>query len=484
MFDDVSSFSGDEHVDVNDMQYNSRPPPITLSAQHVDPAARGVPASVAGPTGRIDRYDGTNDLELKSESESEHRAESGGVGEEKAGPLTVVVRADASSPSIETAGSAAQPTPATALKPPAECAGIEAAVSPPRIVTDGVSARDDLRHNHSPSAARSTAKGRSGAASPAALPADASPARNGEREEVGAAASRTLGKRGERQSAGSRAGEFDDDEMQDQFSPSSMNRGTAVRPEYFRSGNSARASAPTNLLQEPRKADADCSLASYIFPRLDPSLAYHPGSRAAATSTKGDGVMPPNVVERGCAYLMVADIRVSSYLCMLFLSLVLLIASIPTSQLDVGEKACLTYWGYKEDCDGAAYKLRRAFYPCTSVRDNLGAGAAFSIITLFVYLANLAAVAVVVCCFREASHNVFSRSRIVVGSLGCVGVVTQLISWVVVTVIHKARPCSMMGLVYGVGFGLNLTSWVLNLLGVAALFAIPSSLANRHQHCR
>nr|ACS87875.1 a-amastin [Angomonas deanei] len=220
----------------------------------------------------------------------------------------------------------------------------------------------------------------------------------------------------------------------------------------------------------------------YVFPRLDPALADYQGSRTAVGAAKRGKEFPPNACERSLSYLMVTDLRMAVYLGVLFLSIVFVIVSIPTSQLDMTGKSCFTYWGFKSDCDSATYTYTRPLYPCSNIRSRLGAGAAFSIITLVLYIINFTAVVIVICCLKSAPHKISLTSRIVVGVLGFFIVVTQLISWAVVAGIHSSHYCLEKGvLAFGVGFGLNLTSWIMNLLGIVLVTAIPSDFVNRHQ---
>ena len=226
----------------------------------------------------------------------------------------------------------------------------------------------------------------------------------------------------------------------------------------------------------------DFPFSTYVFPRLDPALADYQGSRTAVGAAKRGEEFPPNACERTLAYLMVTDIRLAVYIGVLFLSIVFVIVSIPTSQLDLVGKSCITYWGYKDNCDTATYTYTRPLYECEATRSRLGAGAAFSIITLVVYVVNFTAAIIVVCCLKESPHKVSLTSRVVVGSLGVVTIVMQLISWAVIASIHSSHYCLDKGvLAFGVGFGLNLASWVLNVLGVVLLLAVPLQLVDCRQ---
>ncbi|KPI88838.1 amastin-like protein [Leptomonas seymouri] len=262
-------------------------------------------------------------------------------------------------------------------------------------------------------------------------------------------------------------------------------RTSAVQLEFSQEVPYKDHTLHTALLDPQRSDDEseveDFPFASYIFPRLDPALLDYEDSRTAVRGARGEDC-PPNACELTLAYLMVADIRMAIYLAILFLCLFFTIVSIPTSQLDLSWSQCYTYWGFKDDCNTVIYSILRPMLKCDPIRRHLGAGAAFSIITLTLYMVNFTAATVAVFCLKHSPHKISRRSRVVVASIGAVTVVTQLISWAVIASIQSSQFCVFDDtLVYGVGFGLNLTSWVLNVVGVIVVLAVPSKAVNRCQ---
>lgn len=279
------------------------------------------------------------------------------------------------------------------------------------------------------------------------------------------------------------------DTMHSPYSTSSRRKKTAQQLEFSREEPHDEQTDCTGLLHRQQTTDdddesevEDFPFSTYVFPRLDPALADYHGSRTAVGAAKRGEECPPNACERSLAYLMVTDIRMAVYLGVLFLATVFEVVSIPTSQLDMVGKACYTYWGFKSDCDSATYTYSRTLIPSSATRSRLGAGAAFSIITLVLYVVNFTATLVAICCVKEAPHKISLTSRVVVATLGFITVVMQLISWAVIAGIHSSHYDLDKGvLAFGVGFGLNLTSWILNFLGALLVVAVPSRLVNRHQ---
>jgi hypothetical protein len=271
------------------------------------------------------------------------------------------------------------------------------------------------------------------------------------------------------------------------YSTTSARKATAQQLEFSREEPQTHHTDHAVLLgsaasdEEESEEEDDFPCASYIFPRLNPALADYHWRRSAMGAVKRGEDLPPNACERGLAYLMVTDTRMAVYMGILFLSTVFVVVSIPTSQLDMAGKSCFTYWGFKDDCDSATYTYTRPVYPCSEIRSHLGAGAAFSIITLVIYVVNFTATIIAVCCLKESPHKISLTSRVVVGTVGLLTVVTQVISWAVIAGIHSSHYCLEKGvLAFGVGFGLNLTSWILNFLGVIVVVAVPSRVVNRH----
>lgn len=528
MFDDVSSFSEEDDVDDEAMmQHNVKSPPVMRSAHHVDAAASYLTALSPTAAPQADSDDDSNAFVPKPASSFQQVAKPEGAGRENAGHVTMVARVSVSLTPKDSprAASPAEPSAQAqvlvqyptatmqALQQP-ESAGagdlpwsravlgsasaysapaavsqrqswpeeVETAVNPEHPGADKASLQKGRRRAYTPCVHSSRANERGGSA--AATGAEgAIPAQHPEQMETEAGAFATTENRGEVKSTRLSPDESDD-EMYEQYTPASMNRATAAHIEYSGEEYATHYGAHTGLRQGSHSAvskDKDFPFASYIFPRLNPALADYQGARTAVAAVKQGEVMPPNAVETCCAYLMVADIRVAVYLIVLFVSVALALVSIPTSQLDVVGAACFTYWGYKDNCDNSTYTIPRPLYPTPYIRRHLGVGAAFSIVTLIVLLVNFAAAVIAVCCLTQAPHTISLNSRIVLGTLGCVGALTQLISWAVVARIYNSGHYAAGELAYGAGFGLNLSSWVMHLLGVALVFAAPSHFVNRRQ---
>lgn len=176
---------------------------------------------------------------------------------------------------------------------------------------------------------------------------------------------------------------------------------------------------------------------------------------------------------------MLTDIRILVYTIVLFLVIVMTVVAIPTSQIDEVGGGCYTYWGYKANCDSATYTYAVGALPCGPTRRRLRASAAFSIISLFFLLA--AFIAAYVNIFRVASKpfNSSLYARIVVGVLGVIAALAQLLTWPFVANVENEQYCdsssmSERALTYGVGFGFFISGWVLNILGLFFLLCIPT----------
>lgn len=270
--------------------------------------------------------------------------------------------------------------------------------------------------------------------------------------------------------------------------------------------------------------------APYLFPRLDPDIAEwdEPERERVLQPSKLDDLRrnPPNCVEANCAYLLATDKRLTAYFVALCLVIIFTIVSIPTSQIDitssellrevtdnmvlnsenvynfsnaVNVKSCYTYWGYKEDCDAAPYTLPVSLMWCTAIKSRLQAGAAFSIISLVIYLVLFLMTAVVMCCLtespriREKNRRKNTKSRWIIGIVGVVCVITHVICWACIAGIHSSNFCAgehpevhdptVVAIhddykAFGVGFGLSLTAWCLHVLGVVQLLFLPGYLVH------
>ncbi|KAG5474383.1 hypothetical protein LSCM1_03163 [Leishmania martiniquensis] len=485
MFDDISSFSEEDVADERVVQREVTVPSATRSAQHVDPAAGDSPASEAAVGQAVGYGDDPSafmptlasashqltKLEVAGGKDAGHvtmvtcvRVSLSPKESPRAAPLEVQQQHESAPAGIPRPHSAA-PVSELAYSTPAWREEVEVAVGLHQAETGIARSRKGRRHLDSRGAGDADVKERNGRADVYGAK-DAPPAQYPGREGIEVVECSATRDREESCGTRRRPDESDGWEMCEQYTPASRSRAAASSIEYSREEDVARCSVHADHVHGASGSDEDFPLASYIFPRLNPAFAGTQGSRTSVAPGKR-----PNVIERGCAYLMVADIRVTSYLVALFISLTLLIVSIPTSQLDIVGGACFTYWGFKDNCDTAAYTITRQLYPCAFIRDHLGVGAAFSIMTLIVYLVNFTAVMIAVCCLAKSPHTISSKSRTVVGVLGCAGLVTQLISWAVVARVYHFHPCVKKELAYGVGFGLNLSSWVINVLGAAVVLS-------------
>ncbi|KAH9600433.1 Amastin surface glycoprotein [Trypanosoma melophagium] len=147
------------------------------------------------------------------------------------------------------------------------------------------------------------------------------------------------------------------------------------------------------------------------------------------------------------------------------LAFVLTVVSSPLSQVDVTGGECYTYWGYKEDCDSTIYTNRTAFINCAPIKARLNVGAAFSSMALILIFAALGCIIVLV------KNSDLRLLRIII--LGLFGTIFffQLIAWAVIAGIYSSRYCEDTTLprttAYGVGFGMQLTSWFLIIIDIA-----------------
>lgn len=249
---------------------------------------------------------------------------------------------------------------------------------------------------------------------------------------------------------------------------------SAQRPVPQRRRQQLMAEAETDI-------DDICPFAAYAFPRLDATLADYksPGEDGAGTMV----VEPPNCIETAIAYLLTTDCRMSLYFGILFFSLLFTIVSIPTSQMDGLNRSCYTYWGYKENCDKAAYTTPASLYStCPAMKGRMMAGAAFAMMALIFYSTAFCTTLVVIFCLQQSPHRVTARSRLIIGFLGGGAALLQMIAWIMVANMETVAHCGDTGdLAYGVGFGLSLTSWMLNLAGLAGFF-MPQSRLKKWLH--
>ncbi|GET90060.1 hypothetical protein, conserved [Leishmania tarentolae] len=200
--------------------------------------------------------------------------------------------------------------------------------------------------------------------------------------------------------------------------------------------------------------------------------------------------------------------RVTIYIffCIAWVHLIFVILSSTLSQIDVVGGSCYTFWGYKLNCDTVSYTRRTALLQnCSRLRRTIQAGAAFSIFSILASTATWVASWVLCCRFREATgdarvQNAYvnvdamafaqeptTNDRIengnqanttvydagylkkVIALIVAFSLFCELICWTLIASIMKAHYCDNIYLwsttaTYGVGFGLGLTAWLVELI--------------------
>lgn len=245
--------------------------------------------------------------------------------------------------------------------------------------------------------------------------------------------------------------------------------GTQSVPEPYKSNND------THFLAE--STDDEFALMAYVFPRIDPALADDNTQSANGFGLPAKGAnSPPNCVERAIAYLLLTDVRVALYFFLLILCTVFMVVAIPTSQIDLKEGGCYTYWGYKVNCDSFTYTTPTALLDCKQLRTSMKAAAGFSIITLTTQLTALMMCIIVIFCFSSGAPKVSFSLRRFIAFVSLFGWIMQLISWALVAGVYVGRFCESEAAAqlpretaYGVGFGLCVTSWLVYLIAIIIL---------------
>ncbi|KPI88839.1 hypothetical protein ABL78_2033 [Leptomonas seymouri] len=183
--------------------------------------------------------------------------------------------------------------------------------------------------------------------------------------------------------------------------------------------------------------------------------------------------------------------------------LLFVILSCTLSQIDLENGHCLTFWGYKVRCDDVSYSLRtvRLTY-CKKLRSNLHAGAAFSILSILTSTATAVAAWIMCCRLRRANRiarhphpyrdldadslavnagqeggndsnqeQTFNPGQLKMATIIIVAVSLffELIPWAVIADLVVKKPCdyffySLKESTYGVGFGLGVTAWVVQII--------------------
>ncbi|KEG08650.1 amastin-like surface protein-like protein [Trypanosoma grayi] len=123
--------------------------------------------------------------------------------------------------------------------------------------------------------------------------------------------------------------------------------------------------------------------------------------------------------------------------------------------------ACYTMWGYKLNCDSTSVQ---ASWSCNQQRDTMRAAAAFSIISIFFSLISTALAALSLFCNMRLSNMILFVLSVLI-------VFTLMVCWACIAHVHDANVCSPIsgGSIgrfygYGAGFGLLVTSWVVQIL--------------------
>ncbi|CCW62344.1 unnamed protein product [Phytomonas sp. EM1] len=185
--------------------------------------------------------------------------------------------------------------------------------------------------------------------------------------------------------------------------------------------------------------------------------------------------------------------RITSYIFffLCFLNLLFLNLSCSLSQIDALNNKCMTFWGYKNNCDTVSYTVDVDLLECDKERRRLKLGAAFSILAI-IFSAPLLFMSWIVCCWVHSQRLKSLRSstkeghtpRIPLVNLGkmrwyMIGTmimvsVFALIPWVIIADTHKDGLCvKLLGndQTYGPGFCLGICAWILELL-LGCLFVL------------
>lgn len=190
------------------------------------------------------------------------------------------------------------------------------------------------------------------------------------------------------------------------------------------------------------------------------------------------------------------------------LHLLFVILSCTLSQIDVQGGGCYTYWGYKSNCDAVSYTNRTSLIKnCGQLRSTLETGAAFSIMSILTSTA-IVVVAWMMCGrLRHANYVARHQNRyrnvdastlnahagqedenndtnnkkakeqafnpgqlkLVTIIIVAISLAFELIAWAVIAGVETQHYCddiyhlSKLG-TYGVGFGLGLTAWIIEIL--------------------
>ncbi|KPA85347.1 hypothetical protein ABB37_01673 [Leptomonas pyrrhocoris] len=187
--------------------------------------------------------------------------------------------------------------------------------------------------------------------------------------------------------------------------------------------------------------------------------------------------------------------------------LLFVILSCTLSQIDIEGGGCLTFWGYKQNCDSVSYTIRTELLRnCGKLRSSLRAGAAFSILSILTSTATVVVAWLMCNRLRHADNSTRRQSRyrdVDAGTLGtnarqeegnhsssnnnpeptfnpghlklatiiivAISLVLELIAWAVIAGVGPQNHCDASYYIsnagtYGVGFGLGLTAWIMEII--------------------
>ncbi|CCW68680.1 unnamed protein product [Phytomonas sp. Hart1] len=178
--------------------------------------------------------------------------------------------------------------------------------------------------------------------------------------------------------------------------------------------------------------------------------------------------------------------RITSYIFFIFsfVNFIFLIISCSRSQVDGLYNSCMTFWGYKSNCDTTSYTIDVDLLKCKNERRWMKFGAAFSILAI-IFSAALWFMSWILCCWvhsqklksMRSAHKEGHGERVPLVNLGktrwyIIGILItiilfEFIAWVTITSIREGGLCvEVLGgkQTSGVGFDLGLIAWTLEML--------------------
>lgn len=216
---------------------------------------------------------------------------------------------------------------------------------------------------------------------------------------------------------------------------------------------------------EEDEENGDSLVERYLCPRMDARFAK-----------EGDpNEEPANVCEKVIGMLLYAPwphvVRcLTAVLCLFLVFLALFL-----SQIDLGYRSCLTYWGYKANCDSSVYEYPTALLYCSSTRSSLQAAGAFGILSVLALIPLVGITSYQVFSLdqdRSAPRN--RRLEFVILGIDAIIFLFIMIAWAAIAGRYSSTICVTGGEAdkarrpsYGVGFGFVLTAWLMHLLASA-----------------